>query len=63
MKNRLRALEARSTQMRILLTEDRMAALEKATRVKEVPGEIESQHPGFLGNQDTYCVDMMKSVA
>ncbi len=39
-----------------------MAALEKAKQKKEAHGEIESQHPGYLGSQDTYYVGTMKGV-
>ena len=62
MKKRLKALEARAAQEGILLTEDQMAALEKAKQKKEAHGEIESHHPGYLGSQDTYYVGTMKGV-
>ena len=62
MKKRLKALEAHAAQEGILLTEDQMAALEKAKQKKEAHGEIESHHPGYLGSQDTYYVGTMKGV-
>lgn len=39
-----------------------MAALEKAKQEKEVHGEIESEHPGYLGSQDTFYVGILKGV-
>jgi transposase InsO family protein len=62
MKKRLKALEARSAQEGILLTEEQMAALEKMKSQKEAQGEIETHHPGYLGAQDTYFVGTMKGV-
>lgn len=62
MKKRLKALEARSAQDGILLTEAQIAALEKAKSRKEAHGEIETHHPGYLGSQDTYFVGTMKGV-
>jgi transposase InsO family protein len=61
-KQRLKALEARSAQEGILLTEEQLQALEKAKNEKEAHGEIETQHPGYLGAQDTYYVGTMKGV-
>ena len=62
MKKRLKALEARSAQEGILLTEEQIAALEKMKSQKEAHGEIETHHPGYLGAQDTYFVGTMKGV-
>lgn len=62
LKKRLKALEAKSAQDGILLTEEQLAALEKAKQIKEAHGEIDTQHPGYLGAQDTYYVGNMKGV-
>ena len=62
MKKRLKALEAVSAQEGIVLTEDQLAALEKAQSQREAHGEIETHHPGYLGSQDTYFVGTMKGV-
>jgi transposase InsO family protein len=61
-KKRLRALEAKSAQDGILLTEEQLQCLEKAKLEKEAHGEIETAHPGYLGSQDTYFVGTMKGV-
>ncbi|ALN41265.1 integrase (plasmid) [Rickettsia rhipicephali] len=62
LKKRLKALEAKSAQDGILLTEEQISALEKAKQIKEAHGEIDTQHPGYLGAQDTYYVGNMKGV-
>jgi len=62
MKKRLKALEAKSAQDGIVLTEDQVAALEKAKLEKEAYGEIETEHPGYLGSQDTFYVGTIKGV-
>jgi len=62
MKKRLKALETKSAQEGILLTEEQVAALEKMKSQKEAHGEIETHHPGYLGAQDTYFVGTMKGV-
>ena len=61
-KKRLKALEAKSAQDGILLTEAQLKCLEKAKLEKEARGEIETEHPGYLGSQDTYFVGTMKGV-
>lgn len=61
-KKRLKALEAKSAQDGILLTEEQLAALERAKQTKEAHGEIETECPGYLGAQDTYYVGTIKGV-
>lgn len=62
LKKRLKALETKVAQDGILLTEDQLKMLEKAKLEKEAHGEIETEHPGYLGSQDTYFVGTMKGV-
>jgi transposase InsO family protein len=62
MKKRLKALEAKVAQEGIILTEAQVVALERSKQEKEAHGEIETQHPGYLGSQDTYYVGTIKGV-
>lgn len=59
---RLKALSARVAQDGLILTEDQVRALEKAREEKAAHGEIETEHPGYLGSQDTYYVGNLKGV-
>ena len=40
-------------QENLVLTESQLVALERAKEEKEAHGEIETEHPGYLGAQDT----------
>lgn len=59
---RLKALEKKSAEEGLVLSESQLAALEKAKEEKQALGEIETHHPGYLGAQDTYYVGSIKGV-
>jgi hypothetical protein len=61
-KERLKALESKMAQENFILTESQLAAMERAKGEKEAHGEIETEHPGYLGGQDTYYVGNIKGV-
>jgi len=59
---RLKALETRVAQDGLILTEAQLSALERKKEKREAFGEIETEHPGYLGAQDTYYVGNIKGV-
>jgi len=61
-QRRLKALEAKAAQDSLILTEDQLRALERSREEKTARGEIETEHPGYLGAQDTYYVGTIKSI-
>jgi transposase InsO family protein len=61
-EKRLKALEARVAQDGLILTEAQMMAIERKKEKREAHGEIETEHPGYLGSQDTYYVGTIKGV-
>lgn len=62
-QKRLTMLEQKMAETNGILTESQMAALEKKQQEKEAHGEIETEHPGYLGSQDTFFVGTLKGVA
>lgn len=61
-KLRLRALEAKMAKEGLVLTEAQVVALERQKSTEEAHGEIETEHPGYLGSQDTYYVGTIKGI-
>jgi len=61
-KKRLDALEAKMSQENGIYTESQLQALERKKQKDEAFGEIETEHPGYLGSQDIYYVGTIKGV-
>lgn len=61
-KKRLKALEARVAQEGGVLTEEQVVALERCRKEDEAHGQIDTEHPGYLGAQDTFYVGTIKGV-
>lgn len=61
-KKRLKALEEKVANEGVILSDAQVAALEKKKHDDEACGEIETQHPGYLGSQDTFYVGNLKGV-
>ena len=61
-KLRLKALEAKSAEDGIVLTESQVQALERKKHDDQACGESETEHPGYLGSQDTFYVGTFKGV-
>ena len=61
-EKRLKAIETRVAQDGLILTEAQLMALERKKEKREALGEIETEHPGYLGAQDTYYVGTIKGV-
>lgn len=61
-KKRLLLLEEKMAKENLILTEAQLIAIERRKENKEAFGEIETEHPGYLGAQDTYYVGNLKGV-
>jgi transposase InsO family protein len=62
MNKRLKALEEKVAKEGHVLTESQLKVMEQKALEKEAYGEIETEHPGYLGSQDTFYVGTLKGV-
>ena len=62
MKHRLKALESKMAQKRLILTKVQVSEQKKAKTKKETLGEFFSECPGCCGTQDTFYVGTLKGV-
>ena len=62
MKKRLKSLEAKVAKDGMVITEEQLVALENARQDKEAHGQIETEHPGYLGARDTFYAGTLKDV-
>lgn len=46
----------------LILTEAQVTAMEREKATEQAHGEIETEHPGYLGSQDTYYVGTIKGI-
>ena len=60
--SRMYTLEVKVAHDGLILTEAQLIALDRKKEKREALGEIETEHPGYLGAQDTYYVVNIKGV-
>ena len=61
-KKRLKYVEEKVAQEGGVLTENQIQAVERFKQSQLAHGEIETEHPGYLGSQDTFYVGTLKGV-